>query len=49
MHKLTLFTLCAAVLAAGGGATGAGMALGALGFALGALALVLDTLKVFTR
>lgn len=49
MYRLTLFTLCLAVMAAGGGAIGLGMALGALTFVLGALALVMDAVAVFTR
>ncbi|MDP2417519.1 MAG: hypothetical protein U1D25_05370 [Hydrogenophaga sp.] len=49
MYKLTLFTLCLAVMAAGGGAVATAMALGALIFALGALALAMDALKVLAR
>lgn len=41
MFKLTLFVLCLAVMALGGGFTGLAMALGALTFVFGALALLL--------
>lgn len=49
MFKLTLFVLCLAVMALGGGFTGLAMALGALTFVIGVLALVLTAWTVLTR
>lgn len=49
MYKLMLFVFCLAVLAAGGGFTGLGMALGALGFGIGTLALLLYAWQALTR
>lgn len=49
MFKLTLFVLCLAVMALGGGFTGLAMGLGLLAFVVGALALLLAGWTVLTR
>lgn len=49
MFKLTLFVLCLAVMALGGGFTGLAMALGALTFVIGAGALLLSAWTVLSR
>lgn len=49
VHKVALFTLCIAFLAAAGGATGLGMALGALGLTIGALWLAHTIWQILAR